>query len=535
MQVYVNQTLPPGVTYEAVRTAVRNAFANLTDPGAANRPSSTNPQVISRIMNKEELRNVDGTDALHPNRSGDVVVVSRPPYQFDAATLGQRIAFSQFFGQHGYLPNLVNLKRSVNMHATFVAAGPGIDGRGSSRSHRGDDDDDDDDDDDGGGGKGREVSNVRAIDVAPTLAFLMGIPGPQNARGKILFNIVTKTDDLRELTILNISDYHGQIIPLLDAADTAAVPPAVPPQFAIGGSAFLKPWFDIYRKEARDGHITTAAGDTIGATPPISAFFEDRPTIEMMNRMGVGADGIGNHNFDVNEAFFRGTIVPLANFPFLSANVVDAAGKTPAEWKPSKLFRFGRDLDLALIGFTNDDVPLLTRPGSLGPFHIANSTDAVNAEIGEYLDRRGKRESAEIIVAMGHLGATAGTLTAPTGPAVDLADAPGIDRLDAILGDHTDQQVVSNRPNGVLLTENRSKGLRFTRVRLVADKDENRVVYKTADFHRPWNIGVTPDPAIQARERAASGAEPDPRPVDRVVEPRDPALGPVRSRRRPAL
>ena len=100
---------------------------------------------------------------------------------------------------------------------------------------------------------------------------------------------------------------------------------------------------------------------------------------------------------------------------------------------------------------------------------------------------------------MGHLGATAGSLTAPTGPAVDLADAPGIQRLDAVVADHTDQQALSFRPNGVLLTENRSKGLRFTRLRLVADPDQNKVVYKTADFHRPWNIGVTPDPAIQAR------------------------------------
>ena len=166
VQIYVNPTLPSGITYEAVRTAVRNAFASLTDPGVSGqRPSSTNAQVIARIMNKEELRNVDGTDALHPNRSGDVVVVSRPPYQFDAATNNQNIAFSQFFGQHGYLPSLVNLKRDVNMHGTFVAAGPGI-------KHRSD------------------VKGVRAIDVAPTLAFVMGIPAPQNARGKILYKIV---------------------------------------------------------------------------------------------------------------------------------------------------------------------------------------------------------------------------------------------------------------------------------------------------------------------------------------------------------
>jgi 2',3'-cyclic-nucleotide 2'-phosphodiesterase (5'-nucleotidase family) len=465
VQIYVNPTLPPGVTYEQVRTAARNAFAALTDPGAANRPASTNAQVVSRIMNKEELRNVDGTDALHPNRSGDVVVVSRPPYQFDAATLGQRIAFSQFFGQHGYLPDLVNKRRGVNMHGTFVAAGPGI-------------------------RKRDDIDGVRAIDVAPTIAFLMGIPAPQNARGKILYKIITKTSDLRELTILHVSDWHGQIVPLTEAADS------VGPTFGIGGSAFLKPWFDIYRQEDKDGTLIVTAGDSIGATPPISAFFQDKPAIEMLNRMGFGADGLGNHNFDVSAANMQNVIAPLANFPFLSANVVDSAGNTPPQWKPSHFFRFGGDLDLALIGFTNDDAPTLIRPGALDPFHITNSTAAVNAEIDKYL-RRGKRDRAEIIVAMGHLGATAGTLTAPTGPAVDLADASP--RLDAVIADHTDQQALSFRPNGVLLTENRSKGLRFTRLRLVADKDDNKVVYKTADFHRPWNIGMTPDPAIQAR------------------------------------
>jgi 2',3'-cyclic-nucleotide 2'-phosphodiesterase (5'-nucleotidase family) len=468
-QIYVNPTLPAGQTYEGVRTRIINAFNALTDPDVPGRP------VLTAVLKKEELRNVDGTDALHPNRSGDVVVVARPPYQFDAATAGKTIAFSQFFGQHGYFPDLVNLKRNVNMHATFVASGPGF-----VKSKK-------------------EIRKMRAIDVAPTLSFVLGIPGPQNARGRIRYDIVEDTDDLRELTVLNISDYHSQIVPLLDTPDNIAGTGTTNPSFAIGGAAFLKPWFDIYRQEDWDGTLTLHAGDTIGATPPISAFFGDKPGIEMMNAMGFSADGLGNHNFDVGESYMRGTIAPLANFPFLSANVVDSAGKTPAEWQPSKFFRFGGDLDVAVIGFSNDDIPQLTRPGALGPFHVANSTDAVNAEIDKYLDRRGNRSRAEIIIAMGHLGGTAGTLTDPTGPVVDLADAPGINRLDAVLGDHTDQQALSYRSNGVLLTENRSKGLRFTRIRLVADPDDNEVVYKTADFHKPWDIGMTPDPAIQAR------------------------------------
>ena len=50
-----------------------------------------------------------------------------------------------------------------------------------------------------------------------------------------------------------------------------------------------------------------AAGDSVGATPPISAFFEDRPTIEIMNMMGIDIDGLGNHNFDRSADFMLRT------------------------------------------------------------------------------------------------------------------------------------------------------------------------------------------------------------------------------------
>ncbi|HET7494625.1 MAG TPA: 5'-nucleotidase C-terminal domain-containing protein [Candidatus Limnocylindrales bacterium] len=456
IQVYVNPTLPSGTTYAQVRAAVVTAFQNVTDP------ANPGKQVVARVLLKEDLRNVDGSDSLHPNRSGDVVVVLRPPYQSDAGTPGQVIALSHFFGQHGYLPNLVDLANNINMHGTFVLAGPGVK-RNST-----------------------PVPGLRAIDVAPTLSYLLGVAGPQQARGAILTKLTTKPS-FKVVTILDISDYHGQLIPLSEAADT------VGPTFTIGGAAFLKPWFDWYRSsaEAPNGVITVAAGDSIGATPPISAFFGDTPTIELMNAMGISADGIGNHNFDVGQSYFRGTIVPLANYPFLSANVVDANNKTPAEWKPSQVFSFD-GLKVGVIGFTNDDAPTLISPNALPPFHIANSLAAVNAEAA-----RLKAQGIGTIVAMGHLGATSGTLNAPVGPLIDLAD--GTTAVDAVIGDHTDFQVDTTRSNNVLVTENRSKGIRFTRVRLVVDPSTKKVVYKTADFHKPWNIGVTPDPAIQAR------------------------------------
>ena len=99
-------------------------------------------------------------------------------------------------------------------------------------------------------------------------------------------------------------------------------------------------------------------------------------------------------------------------------------------------------------------------------------------------------KKTDVIVALGHEGATAGTVTDPTGPLIDLAD--GVSNVDAVIGDHNDLQVLAMRPNGVLVTENRSKGLRFTRIRLVVGNGKDGVVYKTADYHKPWDIGLTP-------------------------------------------
>ena len=446
----------PSGQYEAVRNQIIEYFEDLDDP---NLPGQQ--KVVEVVFKKEELRDVDGSDSLHPNRSGDVVVVFRPPYQTDAATPGQLVAFSQFFGQHGYLPDMKSLENNVNMRATFVAAGPGI--------------------------RDGATAAVRAIDVAPTIAFLMDIPGPQNARGRILYELLTDTGNLREVSILDISDYHGQLVPLLEAADS------IGPTFPIGGAAFLKPWFDAYRAETPGRTITLTAGDAVGATPPISSFFGDKPTIELMNMMGFDLDGLGNHNFDRGHEYLRNELIPLAKFKYVSANVLfSGTDETPEEWSKSRVLDFG-SFKLGVVGFTNEDAPTLVKPGSFGPFVVTDATAAVNERASQLLRQPGMAG----VLAIGHLGATAGTLTSPTGPLVDLAD--NVSGVDAVIGDHTNFQVITTRPNGVLAVENLSKGVRFTRVRLVVNTTTDDVVYMTADFHKPWNIGVPPDPAIQAR------------------------------------
>jgi hypothetical protein len=144
--------------YEQIRNQIVGLFENLTDP------ANPGAEVVLEVFKKEELSKIDKTDSLHPTRSGDVVVVFRPPYQTDAATPGQTIAFSQFFGQHGYVPDLVDLAHNVNMHGSFIAAGTGI------KKHP-------------------PVPNVAAVDIAPTIAYMLDIPAPEDSIGKVLKQI----------------------------------------------------------------------------------------------------------------------------------------------------------------------------------------------------------------------------------------------------------------------------------------------------------------------------------------------------------
>ena len=234
-----------------------------------------------------------------------------------------------------------------------------------------------------------------------------------------------------------------------------------------------------------------AAGDSVGATPPISNFFGDTPTIEFMNMMGFDIDGLGNHNFDRGSAYLRNTLIPLANFPYVSANVRTANGQTLGGWKASRTFTLDGGIKIGFVGFTNDDAPTLVKPGSFDPFVVGNSTGSRERRGGgaRLQDQRDRRDRS---------------------PRRDRRQPHGTDRpaprprrRRSQRGRHRrrpHRSASPDHPKGILVTENRSKSLRFTRIRIViGDGKDAGVAYKTADFHKPWNIGITPDPAIQAR------------------------------------
>ena len=266
-QIYLNLKGrdPDGVLdpsqYQATVNKIVKKYQNLTDP-------NTGKKIIEAVYTKAQMANVEGSDSLNPTRTGDVVVVSKVPYEFDADTPGTLVAPSQFFGQHGYLPDDVDLAHNINMHATFVAGGPDIVHDSS-------------------------VEGVRAVDLAPTLAVLGGFNPPLQAQGRVLTQIINGGSKYATGQILGINDVHGNIT----GTGLTYTDPYTGVKDAAGGIATLATYLKQARKSDPDT-VTVQAGDMVGASPPESNLLRDKPTLDALNKMGIDVGTLGNHEFD---------------------------------------------------------------------------------------------------------------------------------------------------------------------------------------------------------------------------------------------
>ena len=192
---------PTATTNPAAETVakIKAAFLALEDPNdwtGDGQPEGW--KVIDRAFTKAEARYIPNgddsfADMTHPTRTGDLVVFSTPPYQFDAATPGTLIARSAFFGQHGYVPDVQDLDTNTNMRATFLAGGKAID-RGV-------------------------VHDVRSIDLAPTAAFLLDIPVPEKSQGVVRRDLLQGGNKYRPISIVGLNDFHGQLDSTTQAGD----------------------------------------------------------------------------------------------------------------------------------------------------------------------------------------------------------------------------------------------------------------------------------------------------------------------------
>ena len=315
---------------------IKAAFLALSDPNdwtGDGQPEGW--MMIDRAFTKAEARYIpngpDSTaDMAHPTRTGDLVVFAYPPYQFDAATPGTLVARSAFFGQHGYVPDVQNLAANVNMRATFI----------------------------GGGGSIRPnvvASGLRTIDLAPTIAYLMGIPEPQHSQGVVRLDLLRGGEARTLVPVIGLTDFHGQLEPTTMTIDGRNVP--------VGGAAQLATMFDEEAAQLPGTSFLFASGDNVGASPANSGLLQDKPAIDVENAWGLEATSYGNHEFDYGIDRLQ-MHQARANFPFLGANIVDEVTLQNPDWvQGTHVFDYG-NLRIGVIGIELKDTPELVSAGA---------------------------------------------------------------------------------------------------------------------------------------------------------------------------
>ena len=220
--------------------------------------------------------------------------------------------------------------------------------------------------------------------------------------------------------VIGFNDYHGNLESPGTFGSSLSVPAADRPP--VGGADFLAA--HVTRLKSQNPmNVVVGAGDSIGASPLISALFHDEPAVETLNRVGLEFNSVGNHEFDKGSAELMrlqnggckisnglpdpnscrgaaaGTPVPFegAKFKWLSANVIATATGKPL--LPAYGIKNFKGIPVAFIGMTLKATPSIVTPTGVAGLEFRDEADTVNALIPEL-----RAQGIEAIVVLVHEG-----------------------------------------------------------------------------------------------------------------------------------
>ena len=323
--------------------------------------------------------------------------------------------------------------------------------------------------------------SIAAVAIAALLVAIGALSGAAtgktNAGGPKLPPPVT-------IQILNVSDWHGNLDPFGSPT-------------ALGGAWNISARWQQDR--AAYPTLTLTAGDDFGATPPLSSFFNEEPSVKAQRLMGIQVGALGNHNFDRGVGHLQQMInlagaetsssAPGQPFSYVSANLTNLDGNLTGV-EPMTFFKVG-GVKVAVIGITNEEAPSVVLPGSFGTVEVTDGIAAAN----KYA-QHARRAQADAVVVITHKGIRSMVGGVPSGELIDFANGlePGL--VDVVFGDHTDVQF-SGTINGTLVHENRSFGGTYAKTLLTVQPGrgtvDGAVLSKSVSFVTP----TPPTPGLQ--------------------------------------
>ncbi|MBD5785241.1 ExeM/NucH family extracellular endonuclease [Cellulosimicrobium terreum] len=306
------------------------------------------------------------------------------------------------------------------------------------------------------------------------------------------------------IDLLGINDYHGRIEPYVTNPTTGVV---------TNNTLSFAGTVEQLRAQNPEGSVFLSSGDNIGASLFASASQQDQPTIDVLNALELASSAVGNHEFDQGFDDLTGRVDDAADWSYLGANVYDKGTQNPALPEYDVL-----DVDgvrLGVIGAVTQETPTLVTPSGIADLDFGDPVEAVNRVAAQLQDGDESNGEADVLVAMYHEGAGAGT---PDGATLEEELAAGgafaeivedtDASVDAIFNGHTHKQYAWDAPVPGDETRTRpviqtgSYGENIGHVTLEIDDATNTITdYDVVNVPRtatPWEQLVQTYPRVQA-------------------------------------
>ncbi len=304
------------------------------------------------------------------------------------------------------------------------------------------------------------------------------------------------------IKIVAFNDFHGNLL-----AGSYA-PGAGQPSVAAGGIDYLAAYVAELKSE-NPNHVVVSAGDLVGASPLVSAFYHDEATIEAMNLLGLDISAVGNHEFDPGPAellrkqnggcFSNGVqtcleshAFPGAKFKYLAANVVyTEKGKTLF---PPYVIKTFQGVRVAFIGVGLKGTPSIVTPQAVSGLNFNDEAESVNSLIPKLraqgvhaivvLIHQGGTQNPATLSATAGLNDCAGGLGGPTQSPIVEAVSRLSDAVDLVISGHTHKAYICRLPNSagrlIPVTQAGYFGQLLTNINLSVDRSTGRVTHIAA-------------------------------------------------------
>ncbi|MFD2637877.1 5'-nucleotidase C-terminal domain-containing protein [Piscibacillus salipiscarius] len=299
--------------------------------------------------------------------------------------------------------------------------------------------------------------------------------------------------DLVDVQLLGVNDWHGQI----DYEDSFADFDGDGENDPAGRADYLAAYLKEREATNPDNTLMVHSGDMIGGSPLISASFQDEPTVEIMEEMGMDVGTLGNHEFDegVDELLrmINGGEHPNGtegydgmNFPVVAANV---------QYKDTEelivdpyVVKEVEGQKIGFIGVVTTETPNMVIKEGNENVEFTDEAEAINKYVPEL-----KEQGVKSIVVLAHNPAFQEG-DAITGDAANIANSVD-DEVDVIFAAHN--HVYNNGlVDGKLIVQAYSYGTAFSDVDLKIDPATGDIVEKTAEVVTVAQHGMEPDPAV---------------------------------------